>query len=399
MASGGWGRGRLAAAVVWAVLMVTGAAAQEEGGPGRLSVETAPLHVEIKGKDYALDTLVMRRRGADMLPVALMTDGSSAGGPRLMQMDSISLWVDQFARRGWLAVGVMRRGYGHSDGELIDNSGSCAAPAVGDYLERQADDLQATLDAIGKRPDADMSQVLLMGQSAGGATVMALAARLPSRVAAVVNVSGGLLTNGGDFRLDPDCEADRSDLVWNFARFGKTAHMPTLWLYAENDGFFSPGLVARMRSAFVGAGGKAELVMLPPFGADGHTMFYAPGGPQRLLPPVDRFLRGHGLPTWDEAPFASLSATLSPQSQNGLEYYLQSLPTEKALALGPNGLLYWRYRERDALAARQAALAACEKQAGAACRLVAQDFQPIPPASSPAAPVSQKESPTAPPGG
>lgn len=84
--------------------------------------------------------------------------------------------------------------------------------------------------------------------------------------------------------------------MWNFARFGRTAHMPTLWLYAENDGLFRPGLVTRMRAAFTGTGSRAELVVLPPFRDDGHALLCAPGGKRRLLPELDRFARASKLP-------------------------------------------------------------------------------------------------------
>jgi len=106
--------------------------------------------------------------------------------------------------------------------------------------------------------------------------------------------------------------ACKSDLVWNFARFGAAAHMPTLWLDAENDSWFRPGLVSRMRAAFAGSGGRAELVKLPPFRDDGHAVFFAPGGRRLLLPELDRFVRTNALPTWDKAVFAPLLARLSP---------------------------------------------------------------------------------------
>ena len=368
---------RITAALVSVVLLVTQAAAQDAPNPPELVRDSNPLHVQIDGKDYALDSLILRRPGTDKLPVALIAHGASAGGPRMLQINSISGWVDNLAQRGWLAVGVMRRGFGKSEGELVENSGTCTAPASSDYLNRQTDDLQAALGAIAKRPDADMSRVLLIGQSTGGATVMALAARLPSRVTAVVNGAGGLANNGGHFQLNTDCSAYESDVVWNFARFGTTAHMPTLWLYAENDGFFRPGLVSRMKSAYTASGGKAELVFLPPFGSDGHTIFFANDGPARLLPHLDQFLRANDLPTWNEADFTGLFSTLTPPDQQALGNYLRSGPTEKALALASDGSLYWHWGASSMAEARDIALGNCQKQAGTSCRIIAQDFVPV----------------------
>ena len=55
-------------------------------------------------------------------------------------------------------------------------------------------------------------------------------------------------------------------------KFGQQSRLPTLWVYAENDKYFGPALAKRMHSAFVSAGGAAELVIAPPFGKDGHSL-------------------------------------------------------------------------------------------------------------------------------
>lgn len=270
----------------------------------------------------------------------------------------------------------MRRGYGASDGEAAEDAGTCAMPDVGRYLDANADDLQAALRSVARRPDADMGRVLAIGESSGGAAAMALAARPSVALSAVVNVSGGVGQRVGPFRPAPGCALFESDLVWNFARFGAAARAPTLWLYAENDSWFRPGLVGRMRAAFTGAGGRAELVMLPPFRDDGHTMFYAAGGGRRLLPELDRFLRANKLPTWDEAPFAPLLAHMPGSGRLSVQKYLSD-PTEKALALAPGGGAYWRQGERTAAEARKHALARCKEKAGVDCVLAADNFHPL----------------------
>lgn len=131
-----------------------------------------------------------------------------------------------------------------------------------------------------------------------------------------------------------------------------------------------------MQAAFTGSGGKAELVMLPPFGADGHTVFFASGGPQLLLPALDTFLRANALPSWEEAAFAPLLARLSASNRQSVEAYLR-MPAEKALALGPTSGAYWRYGERTLDLARSKALAFCAEQAKAACILAAENFDPV----------------------
>ena len=364
-------------AVALALLPACGGGARgadEPAAPVEVAEDAAPLPVTIDGKDYALDALAVRLPGENKLPVALITHGASPGKPRAATIDVLRGWAHDLAHRGWLAVAVMRRGYAKSDGEVAEVGGTCASPDAGRYLEAHADDLEAALRSIGRRPDADMDRVLAVGDSAGGAAVMALAARPSVRLAGVVNISGGV-TPLAPFQRDPACAPYEADLVWNFARFGKTAHMPTLWLYAENDGLFRPGLVSRMRSAFAGTGGRAELVMLPPFRDDGHALFYAPRGKRRLLPELDRFLRANKLPTWDGAAFDPLLARLSFADAQGVQQYLQSLTAEKALALAPGGGVHWWQGARTAAEARSSVLADCRKKQGVDCTLAADNFR------------------------
>ncbi len=338
--------------------------------------EPTPLPVTINGKDYVLDALIVRGPGDDKLPVALITHGASPGSPRSATLDWLRGWAHDLAHRGWLAVAVMRRGYGKSEGDVFDDAGTCTAPHVDRYLEAHADDLEAALRTIARRPDADMGHVLAIGDSAGGAAVMALAARPSVHLSAVVDISGGLGRRLGAFRPDPACGPYESDLVRNFARFGTTARMPTLWLYAENDSWFRPALVGQMHAAFTGTGGRAELVMLPRFGDDGHTLFYMAAGRQLLLAKLDSFLRANGLPTWDRSRFMPLLARLPFGAQQSVETYLQ-MPTEKALVFGPDARAYWHYGEYNLDEARAEALAYCKEKTEAQCSLKADNFSLI----------------------
>jgi pimeloyl-ACP methyl ester carboxylesterase len=73
-------------------------------------------------------------------------------------------------------------------------------------------------------------------------------------------------------------------------KFGRTTKVPTLWLYSENDTFFSPAFVKEMHDAFQKAGGKVKLVMLPPFGKDGHSFLFNERALPLWIEEVDKFL-------------------------------------------------------------------------------------------------------------
>ena len=268
---------RMKAAVPAAVLFLLLAcldvarAAVEQPAPSDAAEERVPLPVAIGGKRYMLDSLAVRLPGEGRLPVVLITHDTIQGDGERANIGVLSGGAHDLAQRGWLAVAVMRRGYGDSDGELADDPGEYDSPDAARLLEPQADDLEAALRSIGRRPDTDMSRVLAVGESTGGAVLLALAARPSVKLSAVVNVSGGIACSG-PFVRDPQCVQLDADVVWNFAQFGIAARMPTLWLYPENDSLFRPGLVSRMHAAFTGTGGRAELVMLPPFGDDGRAL-------------------------------------------------------------------------------------------------------------------------------
>ena len=84
------------------------------------------------------------------------------------------------AQRGYFAVVLIRRGFGNpmaSPAFRVEARTVAASPMSQRLLDATADDLGATLAAISERPDADPERVILIGQSAAGPGVLALAAR------------------------------------------------------------------------------------------------------------------------------------------------------------------------------------------------------------------------------
>src|SRR5262249_29571033 len=106
-------------------------------------------------------------------------------------------------------------------------------------------------------------------------------------VQAVIIFSGG---RGGYVGLKPtrNCAADR--LIATAGEFGRTARIPTLWLYSENDALFGPALLNDMYQAFRAAGGNAEYHLLPPFGTDGHGLLNSEEAAALWQPIADKFL-------------------------------------------------------------------------------------------------------------
>ena len=72
--------------------------------------------------------------------------------------------------------------------------------------------------------------------------------------------------------------------------YGSTARVPTVWLYSRNDSYFGPKLASSMAAAWQRAGGRADLELLPPYGAYGHEIADDRAGWDIWGPAVARFL-------------------------------------------------------------------------------------------------------------
>lgn len=348
--------------VLICALAAAAPAAAEESD---LVEDPAFLRVTIGDRTVRLEGLVVKKRDATgKLPIVLIAHGKPGSDGRMLDDRAIEYarQARDFARRGWLAVVSMRRGFGGSDGPAPVPL-SCATTSLGGRFASDADELQAVLTLIAKRPDADATRMLAIGVSAGGAAVTALSARNPPGLAAVINVSGGLRF--------PACPKEDA-LVTAFKEYGAKSRIPHLWVYAKNDSFFSTDLVSRMQNAFLDGGGDVKLVM---FDADerydGHSIFRHSSGRGKWLPQVDAFLRFHKLPTWTRDDVNALLKRLNAKepSRGFVESYVAG-PSEKALARQKSGTnMNYVFGASSLDVARKSSVEQCEKR-GQPCEVV-----------------------------
>ena len=250
-----------------------------------------------------LEAMLIRPSGTRRYPLALLSHGAprDAAAREGMTPNRLHAQAVEFARRGFAALVVMRRGYGNSGGSYAENSGPCDRR---DYLvaaSASAADLRAAVDAMNRRVDVTTQGMIALGVSAGGFASIALSADPPPGLAAVINFAGG---RGS--RADDDV-CDEAALVRAFAAMGKTSRIPMLWVYASNDKFFRPELAHRMHAAFTAAGGRAQFIDAPAFGRDGHALFSATGA-SIWTPMVDGFLREMNLGTRDLIAASAITA-------------------------------------------------------------------------------------------
>ncbi|MFY9748436.1 MAG: dienelactone hydrolase family protein [Acidobacteriaceae bacterium] len=217
-----------------------------------------------------LDALLVYADVPGKQPLVVITHGSSR---KPEEHAEVTPWAflpqaQWFARRGWVALVVVRRGYGHSGGEQDGrHAGHCPTTDYQAAAEYAAQDLRVALDFGRSLPNVDPQRAIAVGVSTGGLATVALTAQAPPQLVAAINFAGGRGSRADHDVCNPD------DLVRAYKNFGKHSRVPMLWLYAQNDKFFWPELAQKFDAAFRSQGGNDQFVLAPPIGDDGHSLF------------------------------------------------------------------------------------------------------------------------------
>lgn len=195
-----------------------------------------------------------------------------------------------FAQRDYAVFMPLRRGFGATGGPFAEDAGSCSDPHFRRGEREAAADVLAAYEYARRLPYVDASRMILAGQSAGGVASLYAAAQKPEGLVAVLAFAAG---RGADpARPGVPCAAEC--LAEVFEELGREVEAPVLH-YAENDRSFGPAASQLWFRRFKAGGARAEYVLQPPFGADGHYLFSDEAGIQVWLPGVERFLDRHGI--------------------------------------------------------------------------------------------------------
>lgn len=197
-----------------------------------------------------------------------------------------SRWLTRF---GFLVVVPTRMGYGETGGEDVEDTGSCNRKNYPPGYEAGTQQTIAALEVVRQRPDAAKDKVIFAGISFGGAIAITAASKPIPGLVATINFAGG---GGGNPETQPQQPCSTAGLKRMFAEYGKTAKVPTLWVYTENDQWMGAKFPREWFEAFQEAGGQGEFIMFPPFGDDGHGLFVK--APHIWQPKVREFLNSVG---------------------------------------------------------------------------------------------------------
>ena len=259
-----------------------------------------PIQEEIWALPLTHPTIayVVRPVGAGPFPLAVMNHGVSLN-PRdrsffpLVEFRDAAMW---FARRGYLVVAPVGSGYGAAALDVPERGlfsvfyskiGSCDNPNFRDAGMAVALLDQWIIDYMTDQRLIVPNNVVVVGQSAGGWAAIALSSRNLPSVRAIITFAAG---RGGHVGGKPNNNCAPDKLVEATGEFGRTARVPMLWIYTENDTFFGPALSRKMHEAYTGTGGSAEYHVLPPFGSEGHFLIDSADAIPLWAPLVSHFL-------------------------------------------------------------------------------------------------------------
>jgi dienelactone hydrolase len=247
----------------------------------------------IYGKEFrqAIKVTVFRDDQRQKSPYLVLNHGRPPKDADIVQMKrqrfpNVSQY---FVSLGFVVLVPTRVGYGEAGGPDVEYTGKCDNKTYAPALAAAADQTQALLKFAETLPYVDITRGIVVGQSFGGMTSIALSARSLPGLAAAVNFAGGA---GGSPTERPANPCDLRQLDRLFAEYGAGAKVPTLWFYSQNDRFWGPKLPRKWFDIFVGAGGRGKFISLPAFKDDGHVIFS--GNPEAWKPAFESFLHDIG---------------------------------------------------------------------------------------------------------
>lgn len=370
-------RALLLASALVAGLGALAAQAQDSSYYGPRLIEE---HVRIPAQNGNTIAATLLRPDAQGPFGAIVLNHGVSASARERARESSDLLINAaavFARRGYVVVMPLRRGFGATGGDMAEDPGSCSNPDYRTAESNAADDVMAAYDYARSLPYVDGNRMMLAGQSAGGMVALYTAGtRQPQGLQAVLAFAAG---RGGDPEINPGIPCAIEPVARIFDMIGKQIRVPVLMNYAENDLFFSPKVSRQWFERLSASWSDAEYALQPSFGKDGHYLFGDTLGVRYWLPTVETFLARHSIgfarldaTDPERAPLLALDRVPNIKSDACKSLYRAFLesPGPRAYAVSGDGRCGFAGGLQDA---RDVAVKQCSNVAKSNCMLYAVD--------------------------
>ncbi|WGL59733.1 hypothetical protein QEJ31_14465 [Pigmentibacter sp. JX0631] len=325
--------------------------------------------------EKGLETLLIYPNLPGKHPVVLITHGTPRDHSEIPKRTAMGFFKQAmfFAKKGFSVAVVMRSGFGHSGGNIAKYSKfSCQSPAYLVTTKQAVNDLQAALGYLSTLPQFDTNNTIAVGVSTGGLAVVGLTAFPLETNMVQIKLAISFAGGSGSFAPRKICGGDYT-LISAFKELGKSSSIPMLWIYAENDQYFSPDLANELLMVFNKNGGNAKLIITSPFGEDGHFLFNQ--GMKIWEPIVEKFFQ--------ENNYKLKNIMLTKQQENlnlypnlsstkGKEVFMQYLDDapHKAFAVGDKGSYGKSTSQYSKEEAITKALEVCKKFNKSECKII-----------------------------
>ena len=327
---------------------------------------------------YTIAATILRPQGEGPYGVVLLNHGVPGAEParKTVSWKDFSAVAPVFARRGYVVVMPIRRGFGATGGEMAEDAGPCSNPNYQRAERNAADDVMAAYDYAQRLPYVNPDRMILAGQSAGGVvSVYTAGTRQPRGLVAVLGFASG---RGGNPDIRPGVPCAVEPVAKVFEQLGKQVRVPVLLNYSENDQYFNPQTSRLWYDRFTAAGGKADYVLQKPFRKDGHFLFVDLIGVEYWLPTVEKFLSAQNVPFErldmadpQQRPLLAGKLPLaSSESCTSLYRVFLESPGPRAYAVSADGHCGFSSGTREA---RDTAVRECASVAETPCGLYAVD--------------------------
>jgi len=257
-----------------------------------LREETVRINVTVKDmfgrqETKAIPVAIYRPAGDGPFPLVVFNHGRAVTAKRAEQGRNRPEHAARYlVAKGFVVLAPTRVGYAETYGDFDpEQNGACSSMRVEPMSIAASDQVLATVEFAKTLPYVDASRWLVAGQSVGGLTTIATVGRNPPGLLGGINFAGG---TGGNPDANPGRPCSPYTLTNYWGTLAKTAKVPMVWLYWQNDKFWGEDNPKAWHKAWVDGGGQARLAAFPPSGEDGHNGLNA--DMNSWLPVVDEFL-------------------------------------------------------------------------------------------------------------